>query len=420
MTNPQERPNPFGAKLSRRNLALLAGLGAGAAAGGLFGAGSANAAFTPGTWYHLQSRYSGLVLEIDGSSTANGAKLVQRNRTYATNQEFRFVDAGSGYYRIEARHSGLALDVYAKSTANGPDIVQWASNGGTNQQWQIIDDGTWLRFVNRNSGKALDVWEWNIALGSRLSQYDNAGGINQQWKLIPADAAAASGNPTIYIASDSTAQNYNSSAYPMTGWGQKLGGWMDSSTTIANHAIGGRSSRSFIEQGRLDTILGLIKAGDYLYVQFGHNDADSSKPERYTSPADYKMYLRDHYMAKATAKGAIPVLITPVNRLDYNSSTGQFNVSFATYAAKVTELVNETGVASIDLGARSRAYLNSIGPARATDLVFMHLAAGEYPNYPDGLSDSTHFQEYGANQMARLVSEGTKALSGKPIAAHVR
>jgi len=419
MTLPADHPNPFGAKLSRRSLGLLAGLGAGAAAGGLLGAGAANAAFPPGTWYHLQSRYSGLVLEIAGASTATGAKLVQRNRTYATNQQFRFVSVGSGYYRIEARHSGLVLDVYGKSTANGADVIQWTNTGGTNQQWQIIDDGTWLRFVNRNSGKALDVWEWAIAQGSRVSQYDNAGGINQQWKLVPAEAAAAAGNPTIYVASDSTAQTYNSSAYPMTGWGQKLGGWMDANTAIANHAIGGRSSRSFIEQGRLQAILDVIKPGDYLYVQFGHNDADSSKPERYTSPADYKMYLRDHYMAGATAKGAIPVLLTPVNRLDYNTSTGQFNESFATYAAKVRELVNETGVSFIDLGARSRAYLNAIGPDRAREEVFMHLAAGEYPNYPDGLADSTHFQENGANQMARLVSEGTKALS-RPIAAHVR
>ncbi|WP_335986345.1 RICIN domain-containing protein [Glycomyces sp. MUSA5-2] len=413
-----EFPNPLGAKLSRRSLGLLAGLGAGAAAGGLLGAGAASAAFTPGTWYHLQSRYSGLVLEIAGASTAGGAKLVQANRTYAANQQFRFVDAGGGYYRIEVRHSGQVLDVYGKSTANGADVIQYPSNGQANQQWQVLDDGTWLRFVNRNSGKALDVWEWNIALGSRLSQYDSVAGLNQQWKLVPADTAPASGTPTIYIASDSTAQTYNSSVYPMTGWGQKLGGWMDANTRIANHAIGGRSSRSFIEQGRLTTILDAIQPGDYLFVQFGHNDADSSKPERYTSPADFKMYLRDHYMAGATAKGAIPVLLTPVNRLDYNSS-GQFNESFATYAAKVRELVSETGVSFIDLGARSRAYLNAITPDRARTQVFMHLAAGAYPAYPDGLADSTHFQEYGANQMARLVSEGAKALS-RPIAAHVR
>ncbi|MDA1358542.1 RICIN domain-containing protein [Glycomyces luteolus] len=415
MTNPHG--NPFSAKLSRRNLGLLAGLGAGAAAGGFLGAGAAHAAFTPGTWYVLQSRLSGLVWDLS-ASTANGAKLVQQARTDTNHQQFRFVDVGGGYYKIQARHSNLVLDVYAKSKDNGADIVQWADNGGVNQHWQILDDGTYLRFVNRNSGKALDVWERSTAPGSRISQYDSNGGTNQQFRALPA-GTPAQGNPTIYIASDSTAQNYNSDRYPMAGWGQKLGGYFDANTTIANHAIGGRSSRSFIEQGRLQAILDVIKPDDYLYVQFGHNDASVDNPERYTSPADYKMYLRDHYMAGARAKGAIPVLLTPVNRLDYNSSTGRFNESFATYAAKVHELVSETGVALIDLGARSRTYLNSIGYDRARWEVFMHLRAGQYPNYPNGLTDSTHFQDNGANQMARLVAEGTKALP-LPIAGHVR
>ncbi|MCH7231791.1 RICIN domain-containing protein, partial [Glycomyces sp. L485] len=279
-----------------------------------------------------------------------------------------------------------------------------------------VDDGTYLSFVNRNSGKALDVWGRSTEPGGRISQYDSNGGANQQFRPVPV-GSGAEGTPTIYIASDSTAQNYNSSRYPMTGWGQKLGGYFDANTTVANHAIGGRSSRSFIEQGRLDAILDVIQPDDYLYVQFGHNDASSGNPERYTSPEDYKMYLRDHYMAGAQDRGAIPVLLTPVSRLDYNSSTGQFRVSFPTYVDKVYELVDETGADMIDLSARSRAYLNSIGPDAARD-VFMHLAPGEYPNYPDGSTDSTHFQEFGADQMARLVAEGTNALN-LPIADHV-
>ncbi|WP_194202111.1 RICIN domain-containing protein [Glycomyces albidus] len=413
MQYPSERPNPFAAKLSRRSLGLFTGL----AAGGLLGAGAASAAFTPGTWYVLQSRHSGLVLDL-GASTADGAKLLQQARTDAAQQQFRFVDAGGGHYKIQARHSGKVLDVYAKSTANGADIVQWTDNGGLNQQWQILDDGTYLRFVNRNSGKALDVYERSTAAGARIAQYDSNGGTNQQFRPI-AVGAPAPGNPTVYIASDSTAQTYNASAYPMSGWGQKLAAYFDANTAIANHAIGGRSSRSFIEQGRLTAVLDAIRPGDYLFVQFGHNDASTGNPERYTSPADYKMYLRDHYMAGATARGATPVLLTPVNRLDYNASTGRFNESFATYAAKVRELASETGVAMIDLGARSRTYLDSIGYDRARWEVFMHLRAGQYPNYPDGLADSTHFQDNGANQMARLVAEGAKALP-LPIASHVR
>lgn len=403
------------ATMSRRS---LFGLAAGAAAAtSLLTASPAHAAFQASTWYVLQSRHSGLVLDVQGKSTSTGATLVQWNRADTTNQQFRFVDAGGGYYTIQARHSNLVLDVYAKSTANGADIVQWTSTGGANQQWQIIDDGTYLRFVNRGSGKALDLWEWSTTPGDRISQYDSVGGANQQWRALPVGAPPAAGTPTVYIASDSTAQTYSSAYYPQMGWGQRLGAYLDANTTVANHAIGGRSSRSFIEQGRLDTILNAIQPGDYLFVQFGHNDASVSNAERYTSPDDYKRYLRDSYMAGATARGATPVLLTPVSRRDYDAN-GQFRVSFPDYVTKVYELAAETGVATIDLSARSRAFLNSIGPEAAKG-VFLHLSAGQYPAFPDGVADNTHFQEYGAGQMARLVSEGVAALP-LPLAGHVR
>ncbi|MGI5187260.1 RICIN domain-containing protein [Promicromonospora sp. CA-289599] len=415
MRNP-ESSGPLGAGLTRRSLFGLAA-GAAAAAGGLLTAAPAYAAFVPGTWYILQSRHSGLVFQIEGGSTATGAKLVQGTRTDATHQQFRFVDAGGGYYKIQARHSNMLLDVSARSTANGAEIIQWSDTGGTNQQWQILDDGTYLRFVNRNSGKALDVWERSTTPGARISQYDSNGGANQQWRALAVGAPPADGTPTIYIASDSTAQTYNSGYYPQMGWGQKLANYFDANTTVANHAIGGRSSRSFIEQGRLNTILNAIQPGDYLFVQFGHNDASSGNPERYTSPTDYKRYLRDNYMAGATARGATPVLLTPVSRRDYDSN-GQFRVSFPDYVNKVYELVNETGVAMIDLSARSRAYLNSIGPEAAKG-VFLHTSRGQYPAFPNGVADNTHFQEHGADQMARIVSEGAAALP-LPIAGHVR
>jgi fibronectin type 3 domain-containing protein len=222
---------------------------------------------------------------------------------------------------------------------------------------------------------------------------------------------------TVYLASDSTVQTYDPYWEPQAGWGQVIDRYFDENVTIANHAIGGRSSRSFIEQGRLDAILNEIQPGDYLFVQFGHNDATASVPERYTSPDDYKRYLRDHYIAGAVEKGAIPVLVTPVSRRSFNAETGQFNTSFPEYVQKVYELHEETGVAMVDLSASSRAYLNEIGPEEAKS-VFLHVPAGVYPNRPNGTADDTHFQEYGAIQMARLVAEETATL-GLPLSEHV-
>ncbi|GAB4004946.1 hypothetical protein GCM10029992_51380 [Glycomyces albus] len=144
----------------------------------------ANAVET-GRWYVIESRSSGLVLDVDQGSTANGAGLVQWSDTGATNQQFRFLDAGGGYYRIQARHSGKVVDVAESSTANGAEIVQWDDHGGTNQQWQVDESGGYATFINRASGKALDVWEWSSEAGTRISQYDPTGGENQQWTLNP-------------------------------------------------------------------------------------------------------------------------------------------------------------------------------------------------------------------------------------------
>ncbi|GAB4004929.1 hypothetical protein GCM10029992_51320 [Glycomyces albus] len=159
----------------------------------------ANAVET-GRWYVIESRSSGLVLDVDQGSTANGAGLVQWSDTGATNQQFRFLDAGGGYYRIQARHSGKVVDVAESSTANGAEIVQWDDHGGTNQQWQVDESGGYATFINRASGKALDVWEWSSEAGTRISQYDPTGGENQQWTLNPTNNDSGNaGDPYGYL-----------------------------------------------------------------------------------------------------------------------------------------------------------------------------------------------------------------------------
>ncbi|GAB2871655.1 rhamnogalacturonan acetylesterase [Streptomyces mayteni] len=235
---------------------------------------------------------------------------------------------------------------------------------------------------------------------------------------LPGTAAAAAAGPTVYIASDSTAQTYNSSYEPQTGWGQVLDRYFADDVTVANHAIGGRSSRNFIEQGRLQTILNQIQPGDYLFVQFGHNDASATIPDRYTSPADYKEYLRNDYIGGARARGAIPVIVTPVSRRSFNATTGQFNVSFPEYVQRAVEVAREENAPLIDLSASSRAYLDSIGPEAAKD-VFLHTDPGEYPGRPNGTADDTHFQRYGALQMARLIAREVRG-EGLALSSLVR
>ncbi len=203
----------------------------------------------------------------------------------------------------------------------------------------------------------------------------------------------------IFIIGDSTVTNYNASQYPFTGWGQVLQYYFDDTKiNTYNRAKGGRSSRSYIEEGSWDNVLTELVAGDYVFIQFGHNDRDYSNESRYTSPTDYKTYLTQ-YVTESRAIGAIPVLVSPMNM---NSTT---NV-FTEYRAAMLEVANNNNVPFIDLNLKSLAFYNEVGTDYASYFIHMGLEPGEYDNYPNGYSDYwTHYQEMGALTMARMITE---------------
>ena len=216
-------------------------------------------------------------------------------------------------------------------------------------------------------------------------------------------APLAGAAPVVYLAGDSTVMSYGSGSYPQQGWGGRIHDYFTSGVTFNNRAIGGRSSKSFVDEGRLAAILSVIKPGDYLFVQFGHNDVYSDV-RLHTDPfSSYKNYLA-MYIDLPRQYGAIPVLVSPMGRRRYDSS-GRFLNDFADRAAAMRELAAEKNVPLIDLNAKSIAFYNSIGVSATTD-VFLWLAAGQYTRFPNGVSDGTHFQEYGAGQLARLVTQG--------------
>ncbi|MBQ3463457.1 MAG: hypothetical protein IJH36_10175, partial [Clostridia bacterium] len=126
---------------------------------------------------------------------------------------------------------------------------------------------------------------------------------------LPAREAAE--KPTIYIAGDSTAQTYNyEKAYPQTGWGQVFGDYLTDGIALENRSMAGRSSKSYNNDGRLDRILTEMHPGDFVFIQFGINDGDVNKPERYISVEDYKDLIINKYMGEVTKRGGTPVLMT--------------------------------------------------------------------------------------------------------------
>lgn len=232
----------------------------------------------------------------------------------------------------------------------------------------------------------------------------------------PIAAPTSAGPVTVFIAGDSTACNYESKRAPRMGWGQVLNRFFDPARVkIENRAISGRSSKSFLDQGALAKIAGEIKAGDYLFIQFGHNDQKDEDPSRYTNPASTYPQTLMKYIETARAAGAQPVLMTSIVRRKFKN--GQLRDTHGEYLTAVRNLAAQQDVPLIDMEQKSRALFGELGD-EGSKPYFMHLAPGESPNYPEGRKDNTHLQERGALAMAGLVVEGVRELN-LPLAAAV-
>lgn len=226
-------------------------------------------------------------------------------------------------------------------------------------------------------------------------------------------SVTADGIRKIYIIGDSTVQTYSSSKYPFMGWGQVLQQFFDDSKVqTVNHSIGGRSSRSFWEEGRWTTVKNLLAADDYVFIQFGHNDRDT-KPERYTDTAAFKDYMRI-YVNESREKGAIPVLISPMVMNAWSGATMRnvFTEGSNDYRGAMYEVAEELDVAFVDLNMKSWNFMKQFNWDYNARMFNMYLNPGEYPNYPDGYTDGgTHYQEMGALTMSSLIMEGINELA---------
>jgi len=213
----------------------------------------------------------------------------------------------------------------------------------------------------------------------------------------------------VWLIGDSTVCPYTPNRFPMQGWGMPFVYFFDSTVEIKNKALGGRSTRTFIAENRWQLIVDSLQEGDYLLMQFGHND-EASQPQyadRYTTPEDYKKNLT-RFINETRSKKGIPVLITPVTRMKFDSS-GKALPTHAEYSALVYEVSKQTNTPVIDLDKKSIELLQELG-AKTSKYLYNQLDAGENPNYPDGIKDNTHFTEFGARKMAEIVLAEIRAL----------
>lgn len=212
--------------------------------------------------------------------------------------------------------------------------------------------------------------------------------------LLLSSTATHAAPVRLFIAGDSTAAEYGPERAPQAGWGQMLQSYLDPARfEVHNHAKGGRSTRSFIDEGRLDAIAAELGRGDVLLIQFGHNDAKFEDPTRYTDPdSDYPQLLM-RYVQVARDKGATPVLVTPVARLLYDF--GSLLDTHARYTLAMQQLAAREHVALIDLNDRSTRWIRALGEQGARPY-FLFVPE-------QNKADGTHFSAAGATAVACLV-----------------
>src|SRR5579859_1394276 len=204
---------------------------------------------------------------------------------------------------------------------------------------------------------------------------------------------------TIWLIGDSTIADKEIKAYPETGWGMPFEHFFDSTVMVDNRAKNGRSTKSFIAEGRWAAVMQTIKPGDYVLIQFGHNDEVPTKAT-YT-PEDQFAGNLVRFIKESRDKRAVPILITPVARRKFDSA-GNIQETHAAYAAIVRRVAAEQQTPLIDLDRESQTLLQQFGPENSKWL-FNYLLPGEHPNYPQGRQDDTHFSEFGARKMAEIV-----------------
>jgi len=212
----------------------------------------------------------------------------------------------------------------------------------------------------------------------------------------------------IWLCGDSTIAIKQTSAYPETGWGMPFAYFWDSTAQVVNLAKNGRSTKTFFKENLWQQVLDGAQEGDFVFIQFGHNDEVESKKGSYTTPTEFKFNLTK-FVNEARALKATPILLTPVARRSFDT-LGILQDTHKQYSQLVQEVAIAENVLFIDLDTKSRELYQQFGKDNST-LLFLQLKAGEHPNYPAGKIDNTHFSELGARLIAQLVLKEVKALN---------
>ncbi|VTR39145.1 rhamnogalacturonan acetylesterase [Sphingobacterium thalpophilum] len=223
---------------------------------------------------------------------------------------------------------------------------------------------------------------------------------------------AISNVPTVFLAGNSTVVNQEDE--PWASWGQMIPRFFDAGVAIANHAESGLALSSFLSSKRLEKILSVAKSGDYLLIEFGHND-QKEKGENAGAYKGYSERLR-YFVREFRAKGGIPVILTSTARRSFDEQ-GHLVHTLGDFPDAARKVAAELQVPLIDLNKKTSMFYEALG-VEGSKRAFVHYPAHTYPNQENALADNTHFNPYGAYEIAKMVLTGIKE-NQLAIAGHI-
>lgn len=208
---------------------------------------------------------------------------------------------------------------------------------------------------------------------------------------------------TVFLVGNSTvADKPYKDGNPEKGWGQVFPLYFKEGVKIENHAVNGRSTKSFIDEGRWDSVLNKLKAGDYVFIEFGHNDSKKEDPTRYAAAqTSYRENLQK-FIIDVRKKDAFTVLATPIVRRKFDG--GKLIETHGEYPFVVREVAKSNDVPLLDLHAKTKDLVTAFGEEKSK-VLFLHIDSDEYKNLKEKIRDDTHLSAYGAFKVCDLVAE---------------
>ncbi len=417
-------------------------------------------------YYYLYSQVgdgSTYLLDVDYGSTQNGTNIGIYENTASDAQLFKFVANADGSHTIVTKVSTdqSCVEVADASVSSGANVQEWECNGNACQNWfmeyveeelvagdvtldgivNIFDLGAQKKgavkgFASDNAAKCADVnGDGSVTVTDIVQLTQFLLGLNVALTLPSEPETEASPyepenfrfSGTVYLVGDSTVCDYDSttvSTYNRNGWGMQLAAAFNG-VTVKNLALSGRSSRSFLEDSNYQTLCSSIGEGDYLFIQFGHNDEktdESTYPGLGTYPGleqssldsngmnssgqySYEWILLNKYIKIAQDAGAVPVLVTPITRRASDGSA--YYSAHTAYQQAMISLAQEQGVAVIDMTAlTTELYTNLFASGGADATAALHC----YTDAEQTTIDNTHLSPYGASLIAGIIAAQTKEL----------